>query len=107
VENEDDADGSGMDTIDEPSLLALAAIRAPLLAVPGDTVTTMYRNDLFVAGVCRVTSGQMPNLDFHAADDALDQEAAFGGNVRHGLPQCVRASELEHRTVKRPHTLRP
>jgi hypothetical protein len=82
-----------MDAIDEPSLLTLAAIGSPLLAFPGATVTTKCRNDLFVDGVCRVAAGQLPNLDFHASDDALDQEAAFGGNVRHGLPQCVRASE--------------
>jgi len=75
------------------NLLAPAAIRAPLLAVPGATVTMKYLNDLFVDGVCRVTAGQVPNLDFHAADDALNQEAAFGGDVRPGLTHCVRASE--------------
>ena len=75
------------------SLLAPAAIRAPLLAVPGATVTIKYLNDLFVDEVCRVTAGQVPNLDLHAADDALNQAAAFGGDVRHGLTHCDRASE--------------
>jgi hypothetical protein len=73
------------------NLLAPAAIRARLLAVPGATVTMKYLNDLSVDGVCRVTAGQVPNLDFHAADDALNQEAAFGGDVRPGLAHCVRA----------------
>jgi hypothetical protein len=73
-------------------LLALAAICAPLLAVPGETVTTKHRNDLFVDGVYRVTAGQMPNLDFHPADDALDQEVAFGGNKCSARPHALRSS---------------
>src|SRR3712207_9420476 len=40
-----------------------------LLALPGQTVTTAYLNDLFIFldGAHRVASGQVPNRDFHAA----------------------------------------
>lgn len=47
----------------------IAAICALLLALPGQTVTTKYLNDLFIFldGVHRVTEGQVPNRDFHTA----------------------------------------
>src|SRR3712207_5798054 len=40
-----------------------------LLALPGQTVTTAYLNDLFIFldGAHRVASGQIPNRDFHTA----------------------------------------
>src|SRR5215217_2878430 len=50
-------------------LLALGAVCALLLAVPGETVTTNYLNDLFLFldGVHRIAEGQVPNRDFHTA----------------------------------------
>ncbi|MBJ6123962.1 hypothetical protein [Microvirga splendida] len=50
-----------------PILLAAAALLALLLALPGQTVTTRYLNDLFVIldGAYRVAAGQVPNQDFH------------------------------------------
>lgn len=50
-----------------PILLAVAALLGLLLALPGQTVTTRYLNDLFVIldGAYRVAAGQMPNQDFH------------------------------------------
>lgn len=48
-------------------LLVVAALLALLLALPGQTVTTRYLNDLFVIldGAYRVAAGQVPNQDFH------------------------------------------
>ena len=48
-------------------LLASAALFALLLALPGQTVTTRYLNDLFVIldGAYRIAAGQVPNQDFH------------------------------------------
>ncbi|KFG66921.1 hypothetical protein JH26_26685 [Microvirga sp. BSC39] len=48
-------------------LLVAAALLAALLALPGQTVTTRYLNDLFVIldGAYRVAAGQVPNQDFH------------------------------------------
>ncbi|MCD6069998.1 MAG: hypothetical protein K0S42_514, partial [Microvirga sp.] len=50
-------------------VLAVATICALLLALPGQTVTTRYLNDLFIFldGVHRVSEGQVPNRDFHTA----------------------------------------
>ena len=50
-------------------LLAVAAVFALLMAVPGETVTTAYVNDLFIFldGAHRIASGQIPNRDFHTA----------------------------------------
>ncbi|MBB3017266.1 hypothetical protein FHR70_000306 [Microvirga lupini] len=50
-------------------VIAVAAICALLLALPGQTVTTRYVNDLFIFldGVHRVSEGQVPNRDFHTA----------------------------------------
>ncbi len=50
-------------------VIAVAAICALLLALPGQTVTTRYLNDLFIFldGVHRVSEGQVPNRDFHTA----------------------------------------
>src|SRR5919112_1033505 len=50
-----------------PILLAAAALFALLLALPGQTVTTRYLNDLIVIldGAYRVAAGQVPNQDFH------------------------------------------
>jgi hypothetical protein len=50
-------------------VVAVAAICALLLALPGETVTTRYVNDLFIFldGVHRVDQGQVPNRDFHTA----------------------------------------
>ncbi len=50
-------------------VVAMAATCALLLALPGQTVTTKYMNDLFIFidGVHRVSLGQVPNVDFHTA----------------------------------------
>ena len=50
-------------------LLAASVLFALLLAVPGETVTTAYVNDLFIFldGAHRIASGQVPNRDFHTA----------------------------------------
>lgn len=50
-------------------IVAMAAICALLLALPGQTVTTAYVNDLFVFldGAHRIAFGQVPNRDFHTA----------------------------------------
>jgi hypothetical protein len=51
------------------AILSAAIVFALLLAVPGETVTTAYVNDLFIFldGAHRVASGQVPNRDFHTA----------------------------------------
>jgi hypothetical protein len=50
-------------------VISVAAICALMLAWPGKTVTTKYVNDLFIFldGVHRINSGQVPNRDFHTA----------------------------------------
>jgi hypothetical protein len=50
-------------------VLVLAGLCALLLALPTETVTTKYVNDLFVFldGVHRIDQGQVPNHDFHTA----------------------------------------
>jgi hypothetical protein len=50
-------------------VMAVAMICALLLALPEQTVTTRYLNDLFIFldGVHRVSEGQVPNRDFHTA----------------------------------------
>lgn len=50
-----------------PILLAAATLLALMLALPGQTVTTRYLNDLIVIldGAYRVAAGQVPNQDFH------------------------------------------
>jgi hypothetical protein len=51
------------------AIFAGAVLCALLLAVPGETVTTAYVNDLFIFldGAHRIASGQVPNRDFHTA----------------------------------------
>jgi hypothetical protein len=51
------------------TLLVAAAAFGLLLALPGQTVTTAYLNDLFIFldGAHRIASGQVPNRDFHTA----------------------------------------
>lgn len=50
-------------------LLIAAAAFGLLLALPGQTITTAYLNDLFIFldGAHRIASGQVPNRDFHTA----------------------------------------
>jgi hypothetical protein len=50
-------------------VIAVAAICSLMLAWPGQTITTKYVNDLFIFldGVYRIDSGQVPNQDFHTA----------------------------------------
>ncbi|MGF9762686.1 hypothetical protein AAII07_46745 [Microvirga sp. 0TCS3.31] len=51
------------------TLLGAATVFGLLLALPGQTVTTAYLNDLFIFldGAHRIVSGQVPNRDFHSA----------------------------------------
>ncbi|MFN7103834.1 MAG: hypothetical protein ACK4N1_14555, partial [Pseudorhizobium sp.] len=51
------------------AILWLGLVLAALLAVPGETVTTKYVNDLFIFldGAQRIWSGQVPNIDFHTS----------------------------------------
>lgn len=50
-----------------PIVLAIAAVLALVLALPGQTVTTRYLGDLFIAldGAHRVLAGEIPSRDFH------------------------------------------
>jgi hypothetical protein len=83
-------------------LLALGAVCALLLAVPGETVTTNYLNDLFLFldGVHRIAEGQVPNRDFHTALGPLVYYAPaagywlsgnFGGAMPTGMALLVLA----------------
>lgn len=51
------------------AVLAMAVLCAAMLALPGQTETTKYVNDLliFLDGAYRVSAGQVPNRDFHTA----------------------------------------
>ena len=63
------------------ALLALSLSCALLLALPGETVATKYLNDLFIFldGVHRIESGQVPSRDFHTALGPLNYYVpAFG-----------------------------
>src|SRR4051812_13842616 len=49
-------------------IVAMAAVCALSLALPGQSATAKYVNDLFIFldGAHRVVSGQVPNRDFHS-----------------------------------------
>jgi hypothetical protein len=51
------------------AIIAIAGACALLLALPGQTQTTKYVNDLliFLDGAYRISVGQVPNRDFHTA----------------------------------------
>ena len=51
------------------AVLGMAALCVIVLALPGQTETTKYVNDLliFLDGAHRIASGQVPNRDFHTA----------------------------------------
>lgn len=51
------------------AVVAMAVLCALLLALPGQTQTTKYVNDLliFLDGAYRISWGQIPNRDFHTA----------------------------------------
>jgi hypothetical protein len=81
---------------------AVAAFCALLLALPGETVTTKYLNDLFIFldGVHRIVEGQVPNRDFHTALGPLVYYApaagywlsgSFGGAMPTGMALLVLA----------------
>jgi hypothetical protein len=78
------------------SVIAIAAICALMLALPGQTVTTKYLNDLFIFldGVHRIHLGQIPNRDFHTALGPLVYyvpalgywlSGSFGGSMPIGM----------------------
>jgi hypothetical protein len=83
-------------------VFAVSAICALLLAVPGETVTTKYLNDLFIFldGVHRIAQGQVPNRDFHTPLGPLVYYAPaagywlsgnFGGAMPTGMALLVLA----------------
>ena len=51
------------------AIFAMGVVLAILLAVPGQTATTKYVNDLFIFldGAHRIAAGQVPNVDFHSS----------------------------------------
>ncbi|WP_210259536.1 hypothetical protein [Devosia sp. 1635] len=51
------------------AVLALGVLFAAMLAVPGQTATNKYVNDLyiFLDGAHRIVLGQVPNVDFHTS----------------------------------------
>ncbi|HEU6441769.1 MAG TPA: hypothetical protein VFF38_05370, partial [Microvirga sp.] len=67
-------------------LLVVAATCALLLALPGQTVTTRYLNDLLLIldGAYRVTGGQIPNQDFHTPLGPLAYYLPAAGYVLSG-----------------------
>jgi hypothetical protein len=82
-------------------LLAAAFAFALLLALPGETATTAYLNDLFIFldGAHRVASGQVPNRDFHTALGPLTfYVPAFGywisGSMGGALPAGMAAATI-------------
>ncbi|WP_410217218.1 hypothetical protein [Paracoccus sp. (in: a-proteobacteria)] len=50
-------------------IIATGVVMALVLAVPGQTVTNKYVNDLFIFldGAYRIWMGQVPNVDFHSS----------------------------------------
>ncbi|WP_210204337.1 hypothetical protein [Devosia submarina] len=50
-------------------VFAIGVVCALVLAVPGQTITTKYVNDLFIFldGAYRIFEGQVPNRDFHSS----------------------------------------
>ncbi|MXQ11451.1 hypothetical protein [Microvirga makkahensis] len=86
-------------------IITVAAICALMLAWPGQTVTTKYVNDLFIFldGVHRINSGQIPNRDFHTALGPLVYYApalgywlsgTFGGAMPVGMALITAALAL-------------
>jgi hypothetical protein len=67
-------------------LLVIAASCALLLALPGQTVTTRYLNDLLLVldGAYRVTSGQIPGYDFHTPLGPLTYYIPAAGYILSG-----------------------
>lgn len=67
--------GGGSKALSAPRLslgwmvFAIGVVCALVLAVPGQTVTTKYVNDLFIFldGAYRIVGGQVPNRDFHSS----------------------------------------
>lgn len=82
-------------------LLGAAFLFALMLALPGQTVTTAYVNDLFIFldGIQRIASGQVPNRDFHTALGPLNfYIPAIGywisGSMGGALPTGMAATTL-------------
>ncbi|MEE1655334.1 hypothetical protein VB618_03925 [Microvirga sp. CF3062] len=83
------------------TLLCAAAAFGLLLALPGQTVTTAYLNDLFIFldGAHRIASGQVPNRDFHTALGPLSfYVPALGywisGSMGGAMPAAMAATTL-------------
>ena len=86
-------------------VIIVASLCALMLAWPGQTVTTKYVNDLFIFldGVHRIDSGQVPNRDFHTALGPLVYYApvlgywlsgTFGGAMPVGMALIIAALAL-------------
>jgi len=74
-------------------IFSVSFVCALLLALPGETVTTKYLNDLFIFldGVHRISEGQVPNRDFHTALGPLVYYAPavgfwFSGDLGNAMP---------------------
>jgi len=91
-----------MATVVRGVVLGLAILLALLLALPGQTVTTKYLNDLFIFldGAHRIMAGQVPNRDFHSALGPLSfyipaagywLSGSFGGAMPVGMALVVLA----------------
>lgn len=86
-------------------ILAGAAAFAFLLALPGQTITASYVNDLFIFldGAHRIVSGQVPNRDFHTALGPLSfyipaagywLSGTMGGAMPYGMAAVTAALAL-------------
>jgi len=99
-------------------ILAAAALCALLLALPGETVTTVYVNDLliFLDGAHRVMAGQTPSRDFHTALGPLTfyipaagywLSGTLGGALPTGMALCLLAlaPAIAHVVTSRLHAV--
>ncbi|MFW2229892.1 hypothetical protein [Rhizobium sp. CRRU65] len=64
---------AGRQTVWWTAIVPFALVLSALLALPSQTITSKYVNDLFVFldGAHRIWSGQVPNVDFHTSLGAL------------------------------------
>jgi hypothetical protein len=72
-EQEDASPRAGRQYIWWTTVVSFALVLSALLALPNQTITSKYVNDLFVFldGAHRIWSGQVPNVDFHTSLGAL------------------------------------
>ncbi|WP_409518557.1 hypothetical protein [Rhizobium laguerreae] len=72
-ERERASPGAGCQYVWWTAIVPFALVLSGLLALPNQTITSKYVNDLFVFldGAHRIWSGQVPNVDFHTSLGAL------------------------------------